>query len=92
MIYNKDYFVKGELADAVLIIDENDNTGNIVDTRSFIGENEGDYRLTLAWDSGRETKHFNTFKSAMVASRGYWAKQAIWHFVDGTRKRVVRWQ
>lgn len=92
MIYNKDYFAKGEVAGA-LVVEERNYAGEVSDTRSFIGENIGEYVLTLAWDGGRESKTFTSFSKAMAMANGYWARQAIWHITaEGKRKRVIRWQ
>lgn len=92
MIYNREYFAKGEVAGA-LVIEEKDYAGNLIDTRSFIGNNNGEFVLTLAWDGGRESKRFDNFATAMRMANGYWARQAIWHITaEGKRKRVIRWQ
>lgn len=92
MIFNKEYFVKGEVAGG-LVVSVKDYAGLVVDTRTFVGENAGKFILTLAWDGGRETKHFDTFSKALAMSNGYWAKQSIWHeSAEGKRKRVLRWQ
>jgi hypothetical protein len=92
MIFNRDYFEKGEVAGG-LVVRVKDYAGLVVDTRTFIGEPAGKYVLTLAWSGGRETKHFDTFAKALAMSGGYWARQAIWHETsEGKRKRVLRWQ
>jgi hypothetical protein len=92
MIFSRDYFVKGEVEGA-LIVEAKNYKGEVVDTRSFIGESAGKYVLTLAWESGRESKTFDNFATAMKMANGYWARQSIWHEDKaGKRKRVVRWQ
>jgi hypothetical protein len=92
MIYNKDYFAKGEVAGA-LVVEERNYAGEVSGVRSFIGENAGEYVLTLAWNGMRESKRFDNFATAMRMANGYWARQAIWHITaEGKRKRVIRWQ
>lgn len=92
MIYNKEYFTKGEVAGA-LVVEEKDYFGHIVDVRSYTGEREGKFVLTLAWDNGRASKTYGDFATAMRYANGHWARQAIWHIAEsGTRRRVVRWQ
>lgn len=91
MIYNKDYFVKGEVENA-LVIEEKDYAGNIVDVRSYTAETKGEFVLTLAWDNGRSSKTYDDFATAMRYANGHWARQAIWHITPNGRKRVVRWQ
>jgi hypothetical protein len=92
MIYNKDYFAKGEVAGG-LVVEEKDYAGNLIATQTFTAEPKGEFVLTLAWDGGRESKRFDNFATAMRVANGYWARQAIWHITaEGKRKRVVRWQ
>lgn len=92
VIYNKDYFTKGEVEGA-LVIEEKDYNGNIVDTRSYTAEVEGEFILTLAWSNGRSSKTYDNFATAMRYANGHWARQAIWNVKpDGKRVRVVRWQ
>lgn len=92
MIFNKDYFVKGEVA-GKLVVTATNYFGKTEDVRSFVGELDGEYVLTLAWDGGRESKKFDNFATAVKVSNGYWARQSIWHIgKDGKRKRVLRWQ
>lgn len=93
MIYNKEYFAKGEVEGALIIEEKNAFTGDVLDVRSYTGAREGEFVLTLAWDNKRESKRFDNFASAMRVANGYWARQAIWHITaEGKRKRVVRWQ
>lgn len=92
MIFSKEYFVKGEVA-GKLVVTAKDYFGGVADVRSFIGDLEGRYVLTLAWERGRESKEFDNFATAVKMSNGYWARQSIWHIgADGKRKRVLRWQ
>jgi hypothetical protein len=92
MIYNKDYFVKGEVAGA-LVVEEKDYSGNIVGVHSYMGASKGKFVLTLAWDGGRSSKTYDDFATAMRMANGHWARQAIWHITpSNSRKRVVRWQ
>lgn len=92
VIYNKEYFVKGEVEGA-LVIEETDYSGNIVDVRSYTGDLKGRFVLTLAWDNGRSSKEYDDFATAMRYANGHWARQAIWHITpSNSRKRVVRWQ
>lgn len=92
MIFNKEYFVKGEV-EGGLVVSVKDYAGLVVDTRTFVAENAGKFLLTLAWEGGRETKHFDTFAKALASAGGYWARQSIWHeTAEGKRKRVLRWQ
>ena len=92
MIYNREYFVKGEVAGA-LVVTERNYWGEVSDTRSFIGDTNGEFVLTLAWEGGRESKRFDNFATAMRMANGYWSRQSIWHILpNGKRKRVIRWQ
>jgi hypothetical protein len=92
MIFSKDYFVKGEVAGKLAITATN-YFGNTEDVRSFTGELEGTYVLTLAWNRGRESKTYSNFATAVKMSNGYWARQSIWHITpEGKRKRVIKWQ
>jgi hypothetical protein len=92
MIFSKDYFVKGEVA-GKLAITARDYFGKVEDVRSFVGELEGTYVLTLAWERGRESKTYKDFATAVKMSNGYWARQSIWHITpDGKRRRVIKWQ
>jgi len=94
MIYNKSYFVKGEV-EGNLVITERNYFGEVADVRSFVGDNEGLFVLTLAWEvggrSGRKSLSFTKFSDAIKASNGYWARQSIWHITAEGRKRVIRW-
>ena len=92
MIFSREYFVKGEVV-GKLAITATDYAGKVVDVRSFVGELDGRYVLTLAWNGGRESKEFSNLADAVKMANGYWARQAIWHIQpDGKRKRVIKWQ
>jgi hypothetical protein len=92
MIYNKEYFAKGEVAGG-LVVEEKDYAGNLISTHTFTAEAKGEFVLTLAWNGVRESKRFDNFATAMRMANGYWARQAIWHITaEGKRKRVVCWQ
>lgn len=92
MIFSKDYFAKGEV-EGKLVITANNYFGKVEDVRSFVGELEGRYILTLAWDKGRESKEYSNFATAVKMSNGFWARQSIWHITpEGKRKRVIKWQ
>lgn len=92
MLYNKDYFAKGEVAGG-LVVEEKDYAGNLISTHTFTAESAGEFVLTLAWDNKRESMRFDSFAKAMRMANGYWSRQAIWHITaEGKRKRVVRWQ
>lgn len=92
MIFNRDYFVKGEVEGAIVVTAKN-YSGEVEEVRSYTGSNEGKYILTLAWDSGRESKQYETFSKALTMANGYWARQSLWlETADGKRKRLLRWQ
>jgi hypothetical protein len=91
VIYNKEYFTKGEVKGA-LVVEEKNYFGEIVDVRSYTAEVEGEFVLTLAWDNGRASKSYDNFATAMRYANGHWARQAIWHITPNGRKRVIRWQ
>jgi hypothetical protein len=90
-IYSDNYFVKGNIPVAPLVVEETDYHGNLVDTRSYVGDLEGIFILTLATESFRESRTYSNFRDAMKMSNGYWARQAIWHQTPAGRKRVIRW-
>jgi len=92
MIYNKEYFAKGEVAGG-LVVEEKDYAGNLISTHTFTAEPKGKFILTLAWDNKRESMRFDNFATAMRTANGYWSRQSIWHIKpNGKRKRVIRWQ
>lgn len=92
MIMSKDYFAKGEVEGGVPFEVAN-SAGEVVEEWTFIGAMTGRYTLTLDWGTGRESKTFDNFASAIKMSRGYWAKSAVWHTDEtGKRRRVIKWQ
>ena len=91
MIYNKDYFTKGEVEGA-LVVEETNYFGDVTDVRSYTANLEGEFVLTLAWDKGRESKTYSNFATALKYANGHWARQSIWHITPNGRKRIMRWQ
>lgn len=78
-----------------LICEFVDYRGETEQVAIFKGKNEGDYRLCLAYEdhtgTHTQTKRFSSFRQALIQSRGYWAKTAIYDYSGGTRKQVIKW-